>query len=174
MELYHFSEIPYIERLEPRTPAHHPGTPPYIWAIDAWHSPLYMFPTQCPRMGFWRLPTTTESDAARWLWDSNVKMILACQADWLARLRSTKLYRYTLPVEGFEDLHDHGAWRTGRSIEPTSCEPVGDLMDAITGAGAELRIVPSLIAPAQQLMDTTLHWSLVRFSNLPDWPLNRQ
>ena len=111
MPLYHFSEEPDIRVFEPRT-----GRLPdeaYVWAIDEWHAPMYYFPRDCPRACFWPGPQTTAEDRERWFGGIDAKMVIAVESAWLERIRSTKLYRYTLPDDGFE-LHD------------ADCRPLGE------------------------------------------------
>src|SRR5580698_7679583 len=69
--LFHFSEDCAIELFEPRpvrVPAERPPgrewlNGPLVWAIDAWHAPMYFFPRDCPRILLWRKPSTTDTDA---------------------------------------------------------------------------------------------------------------
>jgi hypothetical protein len=56
--LYHFSEDPGITRFNPRMHPSHPDQPAMVWAIDEEHSPLYYFPRDCPRIGFWSIPSS--------------------------------------------------------------------------------------------------------------------
>jgi hypothetical protein len=38
---------------------------PLVWAIDAWHQPMYLFPRDCPRILYWPLATTNAADRIR-------------------------------------------------------------------------------------------------------------
>src|SRR5579871_212070 len=101
MPLYHFSEDPAIERFVPRPPQAHPDTEPLVWAIDEWHSPLYIVPRDCPRACFWPLPTTTPEDYDRFFGSVSGRMVIAIETAWYPRLRTTSLYRYVLPETTF-------------------------------------------------------------------------
>lgn len=108
MTLYHFSEEPDITLFEPRI-----GRIPdqrYVWAIDDWHAPMYYFPRDCPRACFWPGLATTADDRDRWFAGVDAKMIIAVESRWLERIRSTVLYRYTVPQDTFE-LNDATAGR---------------------------------------------------------------
>ncbi|HQT51883.1 MAG TPA: hypothetical protein PKX06_00135, partial [Phenylobacterium sp.] len=116
MRLFHFSDDPGIGCFIPR-PVRVPSTRPpgrdwlngpLVWAIDEVTQPLYFFPRDCPRIVLWEGPTTTEEDRARWFGSSDARMIAHVEWAWFERLRSEPLYRYELPVEGFEDLADAG------------------------------------------------------------------
>ena len=100
--LFHFSEDPAIKVFEPRpvaVPAERPPgqewlNGPLVWAIDDWHSPMYFFPRDCPRVLLWRRPGATDADLARW-WrgDRARRMQAHIEAAWLERLRTTRIYR---------------------------------------------------------------------------------
>jgi hypothetical protein len=166
--LYHFSEDPSIEVFHPRTPDHRPEVQPLVWAIDEWHSPMYFFPRQCPRVLFWPLPATTPEDLERWWGVTQARMVTCIEWDWLERMRSTPIYRYTLPPERFEDLADIGTWVHRGSVVPLAVEPVGDLLEALRAAEVELRLVRSLV-PLRPVWESTLHASGIRLRNARGW-----
>src|SRR5579862_1459369 len=101
-QLYHYSEDPTIERFVPRSPAARPEVEPFVWAIDAEHSPLYYFPRDCPRVSYWPLPETTTADRQRFFGAVEARMVIAIEWAWFDRLRSARLARYRLPAETFE------------------------------------------------------------------------
>ena len=117
MPLYHFSEEPDIPVFEPRFSRIANGE--YVWAIDEWHAPMYYFPRDCPRACFWPGPQTTVEDRERWFGGIEAKMVIAVEAAWLERIRSTQLYRIRLPEDGFE-LHDStaGHWLSRSAFIP--------------------------------------------------------
>ena len=90
--LCHFSEDSTIELFEPRpvrAPSERgPGREwlngPLVWAIDAWHAPMYFFPRDCPRILLWRKPATVEVDLERW-WqgERNRRMLAHVETAWL-------------------------------------------------------------------------------------------
>ena len=46
--LYHFSEDPSIAQFEPRTATAGAAHEKLVWAVDAEHADLYLFPRECP------------------------------------------------------------------------------------------------------------------------------
>jgi hypothetical protein len=74
MRLFHFSDDLSIEVFVPRPvrvpSSRRPGfawlNGPLVWAIDAWHQPMYLFPRHCPRTLFWFVATTTDADRAQY------------------------------------------------------------------------------------------------------------
>lgn len=174
--LYHFSEEPGIERFEPRpvaVPAERaPGKEwlngPLVWAIDEWHSPMYLFPRDCPRILLWPKRSTTDDDRERWFAVSHARIIAYAEWAWFARLRSTTLYRYRLPSSTFSDLEDSGMWVSHESVVPIAVDAVADLPAALGACGVELRLAPSLL-PLRGVWATTLHASGIRLRNATGW-----
>jgi hypothetical protein len=164
--LYHFSEEDNIEIFQPRKHPSFPDRPPMVWAIDEERSPLYLLPRDCPRIGFWATPETSDDDREKYLHTTSAYKIIAIENGWLDRLQNTKLYRYSFAPDHFT-MMDEGAgyfvsYETERSLE---IEPVGSLLGAMVQKGVELRIMPSLQPLAEQLPKTTLHYSMIRMRN---------
>ena len=55
------------------------------------------------------------------------------------------------------------------AIRAPTCQPVGDLLAALTDAEVELRITPSLVPLGRAIIQTTLHFSLIRMRNARGW-----
>ncbi len=169
MAVYHFSEDGGIERFEPRlAPAHPDIATPVVWAIDEWHSPMYLFPRDCPRILAWPLPATTEADRERWFGASEARMLAHIEWGWLERMRATTLYRYSLDAGPFEDLHDAGMRVSREAVTPLEVAPVGDLLGALRAAAVELRVLERL-TPLRGAWDSTLHVSGIRLRNAISW-----
>lgn len=169
MLLYHFSEDPTIEVFVPRWPTHRPEAEPLVWAIDAWHAPVYFFPRDCPRVCFWPLPTSSPADRERYFGLVSGRMVIAIEAAWLERLQTTRLYRYSFAPDLFEDLHDHGVHVSRHTVTPLALEPMGDLLARLGAAEVELRICPSLVPLGKAIINTTLHFSLIRMRYAQGW-----
>jgi len=167
MHLYHFSEDPSITRFEPRVaPTSNLQDRPLVWAIDAEHAHLYYFPRQCPRVTFYAVESTTNADIERFMALSAAKHVVAIESAWLPAMRSTRLYRYEMPLEGFE-LQDAGAghYVNDDVVVPLRVDPVGDLIDAHATAGVELRVTPSLWPLYEAVIASTLPFSIIRWRN---------
>jgi hypothetical protein len=185
-ELFHFSEDPTIEVFEPRpvrVPAERPPGQDWlngalVWAIDAWHAPMYFFPRDCPRVLLWKLPDTTDADLDRW-WrgERGRRMQAHIEAAWLQRLRSATLYRYVFATDPFERLQDVGMYVARVAVRPLAVEPVGDLEAALAAADVELHVLDDLL-PLKGVWESSLHASGVRLRNAagwggPGWPHTR-
>ncbi|WP_375791607.1 DUF6886 family protein [Paraburkholderia tropica] len=74
MNLLHLSDDSKIKAFSPRplrTPVDHGPSRewlngPLVWANDAAHSLLYLFPRECPRILLWPTPHTTVEDRKNW------------------------------------------------------------------------------------------------------------
>lgn len=177
MKLYHFSESEGINRFIPRPVAVPSIRPrgqdwlngPLVWAIDDAHEPLYLFPRECPRVLIWPTAETSPGDRRDWFPDTGARMLAYAEEAWWARIRSTALFRYELPPQGFEDLHDAGMWVTRHPVLPLKVEPISDLPAALHANGVELRLVPSL-SSVRGVWSSSLHASGIRLRNAMDWP----
>ena len=170
MALYHFSEDPTIELFAPRAPLAHPETEPFVWTVDEAHQPVYFFPRDCPRVCFWPLPTTTPEDYARfWSYVAD-RMVVAIEAGWLERMRSTRLYRYVFPNEPFQPVERDGWMYVSReTVRPLRVDTLDDLPGRLVEAGVELRVCSSLVPLGKAIVGATLHFSLIRMRNAQDW-----
>lgn len=164
--LYHFSEESDIEYFVPRIHPSHPNLPAMVWTIDTEHAPMYFFPRDCPRVCYWATPNTSVEDRRYFLAHTNARMIIAVENRWLEEIQKTPLYAYQFPNHSFT-CFDQGAgyYTSEQKVIPLKVEPVGDLLQAISRADVELRITPSLFPLRDALIQTTLHFSMIRMRN---------
>ncbi len=166
LALYHFSEDPGIARFEPLQPPAGQDMPPVVWAIDPWHAPMYFLPRDCPRACFWPGERTTDDDRERWFGGVSAMMVIAVEAAWLDRIRTTTLYRYVMPGATFV-LNDAtaGHYVSREAVVPLGVEPVGDLLVALVDADVELRVTPTLVELWRRVIASTLEFSGTRLRN---------
>ncbi|MDO8800293.1 DUF6886 family protein [Phenylobacterium sp.] len=176
MRLFHFSDDPGIECFVPRPvrvpSARPPGRDwlngPLVWAIDETTQPLYFFPRDCPRILLWETPATTAQDRDRWFGASDAAMIAHVEQAWFDRLSREPIYRYELPIEGFEDLADAGMWVSRQAVTPLAVEALSDLPAWLARHGVELRLMESLV-PLRDVWSSSLHASGVRLRHAQGW-----
>jgi hypothetical protein len=169
--LYHFSEDPSLARFEPRITPTSATQEELVWAVAPERAYLYYFPRDCPRVSFYAGPQTNAADRERFLGLSTASQICAIEAEWLARLRETRLYRYEFASEGFELMDEcAGYWTSRQPVEPLRMEPVGDLLAAHAAASTELRIMPSLWPLYEAVIASTLQFSIIRWRNAAPRP----
>lgn len=139
-----------------------------VWAIDAAHSPLYLFPRECPRIVMMKLPSSTEADISKY-WHNRAKPIVAyIEQGWVEQIKTTKLYRYSLEAESFIDLNDVGMQVTKSTITPIDMVKIDDIFSALNTANVEIRILPDL-SGLQNAWDSSLHVSGIRLRNALNW-----
>jgi hypothetical protein len=171
MNLYHFSEDATIERFEPRSPLLRPEAEPMVWAIDEAHSPLYYLPRDCPRVAFWPLTTTLPTDLDRFYSGVTARMVIAIEWGWLARLLTTRLYRYRFSTDTFEPLDlpgsaaFHGVYVSRSIVTPLQVEPLEGLVDRLGASDVELRLCPTLHPLCNALIESSMHFSCIRMRN---------
>jgi hypothetical protein len=164
--LYHFSEEDNIEIFQPRKHPSFPDRLPMVWAIDEERSPLYLLPRDCPRIGFWATPETSDDDCEKYLHTTSADKIIAIESGWLDRLQNTRLYRYSFASDHFAMMDEGAGYFVSYETEqPLEMKPVGSLLEAMVQKGVELRIMPSLQPLAEQLPKATLHYSMIRMRN---------
>lgn len=173
MALYHFSEDADITLFRPhvaKTSAIRDEA--LVWAIDDWHAPMYYVPRDCPRACFWAGPKTTAEDRERWLHHLEPRFVMVVEASWLERIRSARVYRYTMPEPSFSPAGHGGGHHVSREIvTPLQMEPVDDLLAAIVDARVELRITPRLGPMWKQIWSgSTLAYSGTRLRNAEGYP----
>ena len=169
MTLYHFSESPGIAVFDPRSPLARPEVEPLVWAVDEEHAWTYLFPRDCPRILLWKVAATTDSDWRRWAGANETGKVACIEHRWFERLRTTTLYRYTLPPDFFEPLTNEPWMFVSRlAVSPISVDTIDDAVAALGEAGVELRLMPSL-EPFRGAWESTVHLSGIRLRNAVGW-----
>jgi hypothetical protein len=167
MPLYHFSEEPDIARFEPRPAPSGQDMPDCVWAIDATAAVMYYFPRDCPRACFWPSERTSDADRERWFGGVDARMIIAVEAGWLDRIRTTTLYRYEMPAATFRPARDDasGHYVSEQAVVPLRVEAMPELLGAIAREVVELRVTPSLVGLWKRVIASTLEFSGTRLRN---------
>lgn len=174
MRLFHFSDDPAIRTFIPRpvsVPTRRASgmdwlNGPLVWAIEERLDFMYLFPRDCPRILTWATGRTRMADRVKWLGDHRAVAYIECER--LSDLATATLYRYDLPTESFEDLHDAGMWVSRGTVKPLRCDTLSDLPSTFAPRGVDLRVVDSLL-PLKPLWETTLHTSGIRLRNATGW-----
>ncbi|MBY5316981.1 hypothetical protein GR210_33400 [Rhizobium leguminosarum] len=174
MRLFHFSDDSDIAAFEPRpvrvpsvrAPGREWLNGPLVWAIDADHDFMYLFPRDCPRILLWATADMPEAERRHWLGDW--RAVAYVERHWLERLEAETIHRYEMPAEGFEDLDDAGMWVARRRVIPLERTAISRLDQEFAPRRVELRVVDSL-RPLKGLWNTSLHVSGIRLRNARDW-----
>jgi len=141
---------------------------PLVWAIDAWHQPLYLFPRDCPRIVVWPLESSAPGDWAEWCGGSAARMMAFVETEWAETIGGGAIYRYRLPDSGFRSLDDAGMWVSATTVDPLAVERIDDLPAGLRAQGVELRVVHDL-GMLRGVWSSTLHASGIRLRNARTW-----
>lgn len=169
--LWHVSDQEDIQVFVPR-PAP-PGavgvTGAVVWAISEARLANYLLPRECPRVCFWRSPTTSAEDAEQFL--GQVPHVVAVENRWLPELTSASVWLYELPSEHFSCADENAGYYVSRlKVAPERKVHVGDLSAQIVTYGAELRSVNNLRQLASQIASSSLSFSIIRLRNAQPVP----
>jgi hypothetical protein len=119
----------------------------------------------CPRGTFWAGPTTTNGDVERFLGE-RLTRVHAVEPPWDERMRTTPLYAYRLPADGFEPYEPAGGyWISHGTVEPIAVRRLDDLVALHRAAGIELRVVPRLLDLWNAVIASTLQFTGMRLRN---------
>ncbi|USG68071.1 hypothetical protein NDK47_12640 [Brevibacillus ruminantium] len=163
---FHFSEDKSISVFHPRLHPSDPSRGNMVWAISGEKSPLYFFPRDCPRIGFYAGPSTTEEDQTKFAGISKASLIITVEAAWYERIQAAKLYAYSFAPAPFVPVDENsGYYVSYNTVTPLSVEPMGDLITALVKANVELRLTPSLKPLRDALLDSTMCFSMIRLRN---------
>jgi hypothetical protein len=160
--LFHVSEESDIRRFEPRPSEY--TEEPVVWAIDATRLCNYLVPRDCPRVTYYAGPSTIPDDVERFLRSSQI--VVAVESRWEEALRSCRLYCYVLPREAFECIDECAGYFVSRDpVVPARVEVFYDLMTELQKRGAELRFLPDLWPLRDEVVASTLRYSIIRMRN---------
>lgn len=161
---YHYSEEPDIHDFKPRISPSFPDEPPMVWAIDEDHRPLYYFPRDCPRIAFWENEKTTTEDIDRF--KINTKMVIVIEEGWLRKLEDAVLYEYRFSGEAFQCFDENAGYFTSlSSVKPDGVKRLDGLIQRLLMEGVELRWVPSLRKVKEDVLASSLAFSIIRLRN---------
>lgn len=167
IRLYHISNRPGIKRFDPR-PASHPSAKQkglMVWAIDFEHLHNYLLPRDCPRVTFFAEPESDPEDVKRLMGGTSAKGVVAIEAFWLHEIQKQYLYQYEFNHEGFTLVDEvAGYWITRQPVIPIAETKIDNILAALLEHDIELRIMPSLWKLREEVINSTLGYSIIRMN----------
>lgn len=170
--LFHISEETGISIFEPRPSPRLPDSPPMVWGIEKARLCNYLLPRDCPRVTFYADATTSDEDKQRFLLGHSKQTVIAIESGWFKRVQECQLIQYRFSSTTFR-LHNQtaGYWISETAVKPVEEKllqtPLQDLIDQ----GVELRIMPSLWALRDEVVHSTLQFSIIRMRNAQAHPI---
>lgn len=169
MRLFHFSDDPHLNTLQPRVPSRHPEREPFVYAVDETHQALYFFPPDCPRLAVWADSTSRDEDV-EWLQSkTKSRILLAIDSSWADRVAQGSVCRYFVAPETFFQNDGHGCYVSRLPIQVSEPTVYENLPQAMMDADAMLAVVGSLAAFAHSIETSSLHVTMIRMGMLDDW-----
>ena len=111
------------------------------------------------------MSTTTAEDRERFFGQSSTDRVHVIEADWLDRMRTTRLYAYRLPADSFRPHDTGGYWVTSEPVEAVEQVVIDDLPGRHARAGIELRVTPSVWPFWRRVASSTVEFSGSRLRN---------
>lgn len=165
MRLFHVSEEPDIQLFEPRKHSRNDLDKDLklVWAIDELRVPNFLTPRNCPRIAYHIGENTTSHDIAKYFSSATISHTLIIENKWFVPMKETTLYLYEFDPSGFELQDPIAGYYVATSLQkPIAKHKVDDLFAALFERNVEIRIVDNLWGIADEIVTTTLNWSLCR------------
>jgi hypothetical protein len=167
LRLFHISDKSGIKRFEPRPApsesANQEGE--MVWAVDYEHLHNYLLPRDCPRVTFFALEESDPQDNKRLMAETSFKHVVAIESVWRTKVKKHVLYQYEFNPQGFK-LVDKiaGYWISRKPVVPIAETKIGDILAALLMHDVELRIMPSLWKLREEVINSTLGYSIIRMN----------
>lgn len=168
MKLYHVSEEADINIFYPRTPTRSDldKNIKLVWAINEERLVNFLTPRDCPRVTFYAASNSSKNDVDKYIGNSDVNAVIAIEQKWFEKMLNSTLYLYEFDPENF-NLQDDiaGYYVSTKSEIPIRVTKIENLFQAIFQRNVELRIVPSLWSLRDEIIKSTLGYSMCRMGN---------
>jgi uncharacterized protein DUF6886 len=162
--LYHLSEQSDIVRFEPRASEQASGMGPVVWAIEERRVCNYLVPRECPRVTYYAGAHSDAADVERLLGSNTA--VVAIESRWLERVRSSRLHCYRMPPETFECIDECAGYFVSRvPVVPLGVDVIDDPLGEMARRGVQLRVLPALWHLRDDVVESTLPFSLIRMRN---------
>ena len=146
MRLFHVSEDPNIEVFHPRIPVRRTELDQsigLIWSLVEPSMPNWLFPRDCPRVGYRVCENVTDEDMAKFF-TTGAKHVVAIEQDWHQRQLNATLYVYEFEPINFYFDSVAGFYVSQKPETPIDMVTYTDLYAELFSRGAEVRLVDNL------------------------------
>jgi hypothetical protein len=164
VKLFHISEEPDIKIFNPR-PVKAGLEGNAVWAIDEEHLPNYLLPRDCPRVTYFIDEKTNGYDIKKFFSETYAKRIIAVETKWLKQIVDQPLYKYEFRADNFE-LADKtaGYYISRKSVKPENTSKIENPLYAMFESNIELRVMPLLWKLREEVINSTLGFSIIRMN----------
>ncbi|MCL2364541.1 MAG: hypothetical protein FWC71_07760 [Defluviitaleaceae bacterium] len=166
MRLFHVSEDPNVAVFHPRLPRRAELDPDVglVWSLTEPSLPNWLFPRDCPRVGFRLCEQTTGADRERFF--TSAEHVVAIEHDWHTRQAAHTLYVYEFDPANFYYDDVASFYISQRSETPIDMVAYTDLYAELFRRGAEVRLVDNLWPLRDAVFGSSLTaWSFCKMAN---------
>jgi hypothetical protein len=164
MRLYHISETPDIKEFVPQ-PSRRKNIN-LVWAISEDKLHNYLLPRDCPRVTFFPKENSDPDDIKRLMGHSDVKAIIAIERKWVPIIQNAILYKYEFNLKDFLlDDKSAGYYVSDKPQKPIAVTTINNILNELLKYDIELRIIPSLWKIREEIIKSTLDFSIIRMQN---------
>jgi len=164
MRLYHISETPNIKEFVPQPSRRKDKN--LVWAISEDKLPNYLLPRDCPRVTFFPKTDSDPTDIKRLMGCCDAKTVIAIEKKWVPIIQNTVIYMYEFnPTDFILDDESAGYYVTEKPQKPISVTIIDDILNDLLKYDIELRIMPSLWKIREEVIKSTLDFSIIRMRN---------
>jgi hypothetical protein len=166
--LFHISEEPGISIFDPRpSPSFFESiTGDVVYAISGKLLHNYLLPRDCPRITYYVKDTTTDEDKEKFFGESTADNIIIVESGWYHRIAKTTLYCYEFSADNFTLLDECAQYYISCKPEkPLKVSTITDIMAELLNLNIELRFTPSLIKISDDVVKSSLNFSIIRMRN---------
>ena len=167
MRLFHVSEDPNITIFHPRLPRR-PELDPnvgLVWSLTESAMPNWLFPRECPRIGYRVCENTTNEDKEKFF-TSSANYVVAIEHDWHERQLNATLYIYEMNPANFCFDEVAGFYVSQQSEVPVGMVPYTNLYKELFNHNVEVRLVSDLWVLRDAVLASSMtQWSFCKMAN---------
>ena len=164
MRLFHISEKPNIKEFVPQLTKRKDKK--LVWAINEDKLPHYLLPRDCPRVTFFPKDNSDPTDIKRLIGYTDAKVVIAIEKKWIPIIQSTVLHKYEFDSKDFVlDDKSAGYYISEKPQKPIAVTIIDNILKELLKYDVELRIMPSLWKIREEVIKSTLDFSIIRMQN---------
>jgi len=167
MRLFHVSEDPNVAVFHPRTPRRAELDPNVglVWSLTEPSLPNWLFPRDCPRVGYRICDKTTNEDKAKFF-TSSANHVVAIEHGWHERQLKATLYVYEFEPENFYFDEVAGFYVSQQSETPINMVIYTDLYAELFKRKTEVRLIENLWKLRDAVFTSSMtSWSFCKMAN---------
>ena len=171
MRLFHVSEDPNITIFHPRLPRRNELDPNVglVWSLTEPALPNWLFPRECPRVGYRVCENTTCEDKEKFF--ISARHIVAIEHDWHERQLKAKLYVYEFDSTNFYYDKAAGFYVSQKSETPNDMKTYNNLYAELFSRDTEVRLMNNLWALRDAIFASSMTlWSFCKMANAKPRP----